>query len=40
MRNAYKIFMQKPETKRPIRRPLRRWGDIIEKNVKKCDVRV
>jgi hypothetical protein len=28
MRNAYKIFVGKPEGKRPLRRPRRRRGDI------------
>jgi len=29
MRNAYKIFVGKPEGKRPLGRPRRRWEDNI-----------
>jgi hypothetical protein len=29
MRNAYSILVGKPEGKRPLERPRRRWGDII-----------
>jgi hypothetical protein len=29
MRNAYKIFIGKPEGKRPLGRPIRRWDDNI-----------
>jgi hypothetical protein len=29
MRNAYKIFVVKPEGKRPLGRPRRRWEDNI-----------
>jgi hypothetical protein len=28
-RNAYRIFVGKPEGKRPLGRPRRRWVDII-----------
>jgi len=28
MRNAYKILVGKPEGKRPLRRPRRRWEDV------------
>jgi hypothetical protein len=28
-RNAYRIFMGKPEGKRPLGRPIRRWVDDI-----------
>jgi hypothetical protein len=30
IRNAYKIFVEKPERKRPLGRPRRRWEDNIE----------
>jgi hypothetical protein len=30
MRNVYKILMGKPEWKRPLRRPRRRWEDDIK----------
>jgi hypothetical protein len=33
-RNAYRILMGKPEVKRPIGRPRRRWVDNIEINLK------
>jgi hypothetical protein len=29
-RNAYRIFVGKPEEKRPLGRPIRRWQDIIK----------
>jgi hypothetical protein len=29
-RNAYRIFVGKPEGKRPLGRPRRRWEDIIK----------
>jgi hypothetical protein len=29
MRNAYKIWVRKPERKRPLRRPMHRWEDNI-----------
>jgi hypothetical protein len=29
-RNAYRILVGKPEGKRPLRRPRRRWEDNIE----------
>jgi hypothetical protein len=29
MKNAYKIFLGKPEGKRPLRRPRNRWEDSI-----------
>jgi hypothetical protein len=28
-RNAYRLFVGKPERKRPLRRPRRRWADNI-----------
>jgi len=30
IRNAYKILVEKPEGKRPHRKPRRRWEDNIE----------
>jgi hypothetical protein len=32
-RNAYKIFMEQPEGKRPLGRPRRRWVDNIKINL-------
>jgi hypothetical protein len=29
MRNAYEIFVGKPERKRPLRRPRHRWEDSV-----------
>jgi hypothetical protein len=29
VRNVHKIFVRKPEGKRPLRRPMRRWEDNI-----------
>jgi hypothetical protein len=29
-RNAYRILLEKPEDKRPLRRPRRRWVDNIK----------
>jgi hypothetical protein len=29
-RNAYRLLVGKPEGKRPLRRPRRRWVDILE----------
>jgi hypothetical protein len=29
-RNAYRLFVGKPEGKRPLGRPRRRWGDLAE----------
>jgi hypothetical protein len=34
MRNAYKIFVGKPEGKRPLGRPRRRWEDKIRMDLK------
>jgi hypothetical protein len=34
MRNAYKILVGKPEGKRPLRRPRRRWKDNIKMDLK------
>jgi hypothetical protein len=33
-RNAYKIFMGKPEGKRPLGRPRRRWVENIKMNLR------
>jgi hypothetical protein len=32
-RNAYKIFVGKPEGKRPLGRPTHRWEDNIKKDL-------
>jgi hypothetical protein len=29
-KNAYEIFIGKPQRKRPLGRPMRKWGDNIE----------
>jgi hypothetical protein len=34
MKNAYKILSGKPEGKRPLRRPKRKWEDIIRMDLK------
>jgi hypothetical protein len=34
-RNAYRIFVGKPEGKRPLGRPRRRWVDNIKINLKR-----
>jgi hypothetical protein len=34
IRNAYNIFVGKPEGKRPLGRPRRRWEDNIRMNLK------
>jgi hypothetical protein len=34
MRNAYKIFVGKPEIKRPLERPRRRWKDYVRTDFK------
>jgi hypothetical protein len=34
MINAYKIFIRKPEGKRPLGRPRRRWEDNIRMNLR------
>jgi hypothetical protein len=38
-RNAYRILVGKPEGKRPLRRPRRRWVDNIEMDLREigCD---
>jgi hypothetical protein len=33
-RNSYKIFVGKPEIKRPLGRPRRRWVDIIKMDLR------
>jgi hypothetical protein len=35
MRNAYSILVGKPETKRPLGRPRRRWEDSIRMDLRK-----
>jgi len=35
MRNAYKILVEKPEGKRPLRRPGCRWEDCIRMDLRK-----
>jgi hypothetical protein len=32
-RNSYRILVAKPEGKRPVGRPLRRWVDSIKKEI-------
>jgi hypothetical protein len=34
MRSAYKILVGKPERKRPLGRPMRRWEDNIKMDLK------
>jgi hypothetical protein len=34
MRNAHKILFEKPEEKRPLRRPMYRWEDKIRMNLR------
>jgi hypothetical protein len=34
-RNAYRILVGKPEGKRPLGRPRRRWVDIIKMDIRK-----
>jgi hypothetical protein len=34
-RNAYRILVGKPEGKRPVERPRRRWVDNIKMNLKR-----
>ena len=40
-RNAYKVLVGKPESKRPFGRPRRRWEDNIKMDVREvgCDPR-
>jgi hypothetical protein len=35
IRNAYKILVQKPDGKRPLRRPRYRWEDNIKTDLRK-----
>ena len=39
--NAYRVFVGKPESKRPLGRPRRRWEDNIKKDLMEvgCDPR-
>jgi hypothetical protein len=37
MRSAYKILVGKPEGKRPLGRPKRRWEDNIKMNLRKIN---
>jgi len=39
-RNAYKILVGKPEGKRPLGRPRRRWEDNIRKGLRETGGRV
>jgi hypothetical protein len=39
-RSAYRNLVGKPEGKRPIGRPRRRWDDSIKMDFRKWDVRV
>jgi hypothetical protein len=34
VRNAYKVFVRKPEGTRPLRRPRHRWEDNIKMEIK------
>jgi hypothetical protein len=34
MRNAYRILLEMPEGKRPLRRPRRRWVDYIKMDLR------
>ena len=36
-RGAYRVFVGKPEGKRPLGRPRRRWGDNIRINFQKVE---
>jgi hypothetical protein len=37
-RNAYRILVGKPEGKRPLGRPRRRWVDIIKMDLREITV--
>jgi hypothetical protein len=37
-RNAYRILVGKPEGKRPLRRPRRRWVDNIEIDLREIEL--
>ena len=36
-RNAYRVLVEKPEGKRPLRRPRRRWEDNIKMDLREVD---
>jgi hypothetical protein len=36
-RNAYRLLVEKPEGKRPLRRPRHRWVDNIKMNLGEVD---
>jgi hypothetical protein len=38
IRNAYKILVGKPEGKRPLGRPRRRWEDIMKIDLREIDL--
>jgi hypothetical protein len=33
--NSYRVFVEKPEGKRPLERPSRRWEDTIKMDLQK-----
>jgi hypothetical protein len=37
MRTVYKVFVGKPEGKRPLRKPRHRWECIIRMNLKEIE---
>ena len=37
-RGVYRVLVGKPEGKRPLGRPRRRWGDNIKMEIKKWDL--
>jgi hypothetical protein len=39
MRNAYKILVGKPERRRPLGRPIRRWDDNIKMNLREIGLK-
>jgi len=39
-RGAYRVLVRKPEGKRPLGRPRRRWEDNMKTDLRKWDVRV
>ena len=41
IQNAYRVLMEKPESKRPLGRPRRRWEDSIKMDLREvgCDAR-
>jgi hypothetical protein len=36
-RGAYRVLVGRPEGKRPLVRPWRRWKDNIKMDIKECD---